>query len=303
VINRREFLAASVATSTVLPATANLFAKTESKPSIRPGRYRLNYAPHFGMFRCSAGDPLKDQICFMAENGFSSLEDLELKQRDPSIQNQIRQEIDRNDMTMRIFTGSAEFGLPTFASGRADLRVKTLREIRESVDLANRMNAKWFSVVPGKSDSRLPQRFQAAHAVESLKRAAEICEQAEVVMLLEPLQPDNQSPELFLQSLSQAALLCRLVNSLACRVLFDVYEQSFRFENLISAIDRYWDVIGYFQFGDNPGRKEPGTGNIDYQAIVQHLSYTGYTGIVGMDHGNSLPGEKGEQAVIAAYLE
>ena len=302
-INRRDFLAASVATSTLFPTTANLFAKTDPNSSFHSDRFRLNYAPHFSMFRCSAGDSLTDQIRFMAENGFLSLEDLELKRRDPSIQNQIRTEIDRHGMTMGIFTGSVEFGLPTFASGRADLRAKTLREIRESVDVAKRMNAKWFSIVPGKADSRLPKRVQTAHAVESLKRAAEICEQSEVVMLLEPLHPGSRSPELFLQSLSQAALICRLVNSPACRVLFDVYEQSFHYENLMTAIDRYWDVIGYFQFGDNPGRKEPGTGNIDYQTIVQHLSHKGYTGIVGMDHGNSLPGEKGEQAVIAAYSE
>lgn len=282
---------------------SNVFAETKSKPSIRPGRFRLNYAPHFGMFRCSGGDDLTDQIRFMAENGFSVLEDLDLRRRDPLIQNQIRKEINRHGMRVGLFIGSAEFGLPTFVSGRADLRARTLREIRESVDVTKRMNAKWFSVVPGKADSRLSKRVQTAHAIESLKRAAEICERADAVMLLEPLQPGSESLELFLQTLSQSALLCRLVNSPACKVLFDVYEQSFRFENLLAAIDRYWDVIGYFQIGDHPSRKEPGTGNIDYHNIFQHLSHKGYTGIVGMDHGNSLPGEKGEQAVIDAYME
>ena len=302
-INRREFLAAGMATSSVLPTISNVFAATKSKLSIRSGRYRLNYAPHFGMFRCSAGDSLTDQIRFMAENGFSALEDLDLRRRDPSIQKKIHKEIDRHGMRMGLFTGLAEFGLPTFASGRADLCAKTLREIRESVDVAKRMNAKWFSVVPGKADFRLPRHVQTAHVIESLKRAAEICERADVVMLLEPLQPGRESPEMFLQTLSQSALLCRLVNSPSCRVLFDVYEQSFHFENLLATIDRYWDVLGYFQIGDNPGRKEPGTGNIDYQTIFQHLSHKGYTGIIGMDHGNSLPGEKGEHAVIAAYFE
>jgi hydroxypyruvate isomerase len=302
-INRREFLAAGITTSTVLPTMSNLFAETKSKPSIRPGRFRLNFAPHFGMFRCSGGDDPTDQIRFMTENGFSVLEDLDLKRRDPLIQNQILKAIGRHGMRMGLFIGSAEFGLPTFASGRADLRARTLRDIRESVDVAKRMNARWFSVVPGKADSRLPKRVQTAHALETLMRAAEICEQAEVVMLLEPLQPGTESPEMFLQTLSQSAILCRLVNSPACKVLFDVYEQAFHFENLLAAIDRYWDVIGYFQIGDDPGRKEPGTGNIDYQNILGHLSHKGYTGIVGMDHGNSLPGERGEQAVITAYLE
>ena len=111
------------------------------------------------------------------------------------------------------------------------------------------------------------------------------------------------SGELFLNSLPQAAKICRAVNSPSCRVLFDVYEQSQYSENLIPLIDHYWDVIGYFQVGDNPGRKEPGTGNIAYREIFRHLYDRGYTGIVGMDHGNSLPGDAGELAVLKAYQE
>ena len=155
---------------------SNVFAETVSKPSLRPGRFQLNYAPHFGMFHCSAGDDLTGQIRFMAENGFSSLEDFDLKQRDSSVQKQIRKEIDRHGMRMGLFVGSAEFGMPTFASGRADLQSGTLREIRESAEIAQQMNTKWISVVPGKADARLPMRIQTAHALETLKRATEICE-------------------------------------------------------------------------------------------------------------------------------
>jgi hydroxypyruvate isomerase len=53
--------------------------------------------------------------------------------------------------------------------------------------------------------------------------------------------------------------------------------------------------------GDNPGRKEPTTGEINYTNVFAHLKKKGFTGIVGMEHGNSKPGKDGERAVIDAY--
>ncbi|NNM30593.1 MAG: xylose isomerase, partial [Akkermansiaceae bacterium] len=57
---------------------------------------------------------------------------------------------------------------------------------------------------------------------------------------------------------------------------------------------------------DNPGRKEPGTGEINYKNIFQHvharMAETGRDFVFGMEHGNSLKGVEGEEAVIAAYV-
>ena len=64
-----------------------------------------------------------------------------------------------------------------------------------------------------------------------------------------------------------------------------------------------WEEIAYFQVGDNPGRKEPTTGEINYLNIFKHLHAKGFKGIIGMEHGNSKPGKEGEKAVIRAYRE
>jgi len=68
-------------------------------------------------------------------------------------------------------------------------------------------------------------------------------------------------------------------------------------------IDNSWDEIGYFQSGDNPGRKEPGTGEINYLNVFKHIHSKGFEGIIGMEHGNSKPGKEGDLAVIEAYRE
>jgi hydroxypyruvate isomerase len=83
--------------------------------------------------------------------------------------------------------------------------------------------------------------------------------------------------------------------------LFDIYHEQIDEGNLIPNIDRSWDEVAYFQCGDNPGRKEPGTGEINYTNVFRHLKDRGYDGIMGLEHGNSRKGVAGERAVIDAY--
>ena len=70
---------------------------------------------------------------------------------------------------------------------------------------------------------------------------------------------------------------------------------------LIPNIDHCWKEIAYFQCGDAPTGKEPGTGEINYVNVIRHIKDKGYTGVIGMEHGNSKPGKEGERAVIEAY--
>ena len=70
---------------------------------------------------------------------------------------------------------------------------------------------------------------------------------------------------------------------------------------MIPNIEKCWDEIGYFQIGDNPGRIEPTTGEINYKNIFKYIHKKGFDGILGMEHGNSIKGKKGELDVIEAY--
>ena len=158
-----------------------------------------------------------------------------------------------------------------------------------------------MTVVPGHVDLRQEMNYQTAHVVETLRRAAEILEPHGLVMVLEPLNRLTDHPGQFLREIPQAFLICRAVNSPACKILFDIYHQQITEGNLIPNIDMTWDEIAYFQIGDNPGRKEPTTGEINYRNVFAHIREKGYRGILGMEHGASRPGAEGERAVIAAY--
>jgi hydroxypyruvate isomerase len=122
-------------------------------------------------------------------------------------------------------------------------------------------------------------------------------------MVLEPLNWHRDHGGVFLQRSDQAYALCKAVNSPSCKILFDIYHQQITEGNLLPNIDRCWDEIAYLQSGDNPGRKEPGTGEINYRNVFRHLHAKGFKGVVGMEHGNSLPGKEGELALLRAYRD
>jgi hydroxypyruvate isomerase len=144
--------------------------------------------------------------------------------------------------------------------------------------------------------------FQTATVIETLKQAAGILEPHGLVMVLEPLNTLRNHPGMFLTTTPQANLICTAVDSPSCKILYDIYHQQITEGNLIPNIDAAWDEIGYFQVGDNPGRNEPGTGEINYRNVFKHIHDKGFTGIVGMEHGNSQRGLEGERAVIDAYV-
>ena len=147
---------------------------------------------------------------------------------------------------------------------------------------------------------RFANRNTNGYVVEALRRGAEIFEPHGLVMVLEPL---SDTPDLFLRTSTQTYEICKAVNSPSCKILYDIYHMQKNEGNLITHMNLTWDEIGYVQIGDNPGRKEPTTGEINYKNIFKWLHEKGYKGVLGMEHGISLPGKAGEERVIAAYRE
>ncbi|MCA8957722.1 MAG: TIM barrel protein [Planctomycetes bacterium] len=264
--------------------------------------FRLKYAPHLGMFKNHAKDPV-DQIQFMADQGFRAMEDNGMARRPVPQQEKIAAALAKNNMTMGVFVATADFRKPTFASKDPKTVDKILQDMRNAVQVAKRVNAKWCTVVPGGFRQNIEWDYQTATAIDNLRRAAEICEAGGLIMVLEPLNPWRDHAGCFLSKVPQAYLWCRAVNSPSCKILDDLYHQQITEGNLIPNIDLAWSEIAYFQLGDNPGRKEPGTGEVNFKNVFKHIHAKGYDGVIGMEHGNSKPGKEGEMAVIRAYQE
>lgn len=300
-MNRRNFLsAAAVGSATVVSGVGSSVAAEPDR--VEAGPFKLKYAPHFGMFRHHAGDDLVDQLKFAADEGFTAWEDNGMAGRSVEEQERLAKAMQQLGITMGVFVvnmGTA-WG-QTLASGKQDARDTFVDECRRAVEVAKRVNATWMTVVPGTLVPRLEMDYQTANVIECLRRGAEVFEPHGMVMVLEPLNPWRDHPGMFLTGVPQAFSLCRAVNSPACKILDDLYHQQITEGNLIPNIDMAWSEIAYFQMGDNPGRNEPTTGEINYRNIFRHIHRKGFTGVMGMEHGNSRGGKEGERAVIDAY--
>jgi hydroxypyruvate isomerase len=297
-MNRRDFMRAGAAAGLALGMQS---AVAEGKKSNR-AKFRMKYAPHFGMFRNSAGNNPIDQVKFAADEGFTAWEDNGMMQKSVELQNEIAQTMKQLDMTMGVFVSSGGFGGDEFTTSTSkDLHGRLRAQMKKAVEAAKRVNATWSTFVPGNISLKLEQDYQTANCIENLKVCAEICEPAGLVLVLEPLNWWANHPGLFLTTIPQGYLICKGVGSPSVKILDDLYHQQISEGNLIPNMDKAWDEIGYFQIGDNPGRKEPTTGEINYKNIFKHIHDKGYKGVLGMEHGNSKRGKEGEQAVIEAY--
>ncbi|MDH5399645.1 MAG: TIM barrel protein [Cyclobacteriaceae bacterium] len=302
-MKRRNFLRSGALVGGALAATTTGAFATEKKTAAKGTPFQLNYAPHFGMFANNAGKDLEDQVQFMSDQGFRSMEDNGMKGRSLEDQKRIARRMEKLDMVMGVFVAHKIYwDEPSLTSGDQEKRDEFLAAIKESVEVAKRVNAKWMTVVPGFVDLRQEMGYQTAHVVESLKQACDILEPHNLTMVLEPLNYMNH-PGLFLTKSSQAYAVCKAVDSPSCKILYDIYHQQITEGNLIPNIDASWDEIAYFQIGDNPGRKEPTTGEINYKNVFKHIHGRGYKDVLGMEHGNFNKGADGEMAVIKAYRE
>ena len=301
-MKRRDFITRTLATATSTFVLGNAVAQPTSKLNVPAGAtFKLNYAPHDGMFKNHAGENFVDQIKFMADQGFRGIEDNGLLKRSVADQEKIGKTLADLGMTMGVFVVDGGDNWKTsLTTGKQEFKDTFIKTCKESVEVAKRVNAKWATVVPGFYERKIPIGIQTANVVDALRRGAEIFEPHGLIMVLEPL---SDTPELFLRFSDQTFEICKAVKSPSCKILFDIYHMQRNEGNLINNMNACWEEIAYVQIGDNPGRKEPTTGEINYKNIFKLLYDKGYKGVMGMEHGNAKEGKEGELALIKAYRE
>ena len=300
-MKRSEFIKSSVMLGLGAAAGSSALAAGIPDKNRAEKTFNLNYAPHAGMFAAHAGADFIDQIKFMHDQGFRSIEDNGLVKRPVPLQEEIGKTLAKLGMTMGVFVvDKGGNGANTLAAGKQEYIDIFLNGCRQAVEAAKRVNAKWVTVVPGDFERALPIGIQTGNVIEALRRGADILEPHRLIMVLEPL---SDTPNLFLRNADQTHMICKGVKSSACKILYDIFHMQRNEGNLITTMEKCWDEIAYIQIGDNPGRKEPGTGEINYRNVFKYIDSKGYKGVLGMEHGNAKPGKEGELALIRAYRD
>ena len=163
-------------------------------------------------------------------------------------------------------------------------------EIRERVEIA-----KQFGTGPdlisfvGILQPDVPWDTQRASIIEGLKRAGDIAAAGGVTITLEPLSVGANQPRRALDRCLEAFPAIKEVNHPNVKICFDLYHLQRTEGNLVVNLRTGLQekLIKIVQIGDNPGRLEPGTGEINYPFIFKELRRLNWTGYVDTEHGTS----------------
>ncbi len=305
--SRRDFIKKATTGAAFLAAPAILGsakAAGQQKTTDAVTPFKLKYAPGLGMFRQHAGQDPIDNIKFCHDQGFRAVFDNGLMRREPVLQEQIMAELKRLGMDFGPYVLMADSGKQDFVLKTQEVREMLEAKMKEGVEVSKRTGAKLALVVPGRYDMKLHMDYQTANVIDNLRYCCDIMEPAGVTIVLEPLNHYTNHPGLFLTGIPQSYAICRAVNRPSCKTLNDLYHQQISEGNLIPNIEMAWSEIVTFHCGDNPGRNEPTTGEINYKNIFKYLYNKKYDGTICMEHGISQRGTKeGEARVIQAYRE
>ncbi len=304
--SRRSFLAGAAATGAALfVAPALLRGSIIASPLPAPDKpFTLGYAPSIGMFRELCGsDNAVDNIKFIHDKGFRAVFDNGLPGRPPAEQERIAAEVQRLGMMMGPWVLYADFSKTSFVLNPQEVRDFLNAKMQEGVDIVRRTGFKMALVVPGRYDERLHPDYQRANMIDNLKFCAELAGTEGMTIVIEPLNTLADHPGLYLTQMPQAYQVCDAVNSPYVKIVEDLYHQQITEGNLIPNIEACWDQIAAFHVGDNPGRLEPGTGEINFKNIFKYLRSRDYSGVICMEHGQSIKGPEGSKRVIEAYRE
>jgi len=126
-------------------------------------------------------------------------------------------------------------------------------------------------------------------------------EGASVTLLLEPLNTALDHRGCFLDTSALGVEIIRRVNSPQVKLLYDIYHMSMMGEDILREIDKNLEWVGYFHVADLPGRHQPGTGEIDYQAVNTFLMRAKYEGFLGMEFSALGPDEQAAKAPLEIF--
>jgi hydroxypyruvate isomerase len=164
-----------------------------------------------------------------------------------------------------------------------EARRNFISDIQASLTTAKRLGVKTLIVTTGMEDKRLSRTEQHANYVAALKAAAPFAEQAQVTLVLEPLNTKVDHPGYFLQTAKEGFEILDEVGSPAVKMLFDIYHHQIMEGNVITDITKNISKIAHFHVADVPGRHEPGTGEINYANVFRAIAASGYQGFVGLE--------------------
>lgn len=284
-MNRRNFL------KTTAMAGAAAAVSKPSDPAPRAAtKYHLRYAPRLDFLGRQLTIP--QRLEKFAQHGFDATEYNGLMKHPIPEVEEMRKTMDRLGIGLGIFVANPE-GWSTAGLVDPKQHDAFVEQLKKALTYHKVIGNRQCTVITGNEIPGKPRGVQRRNVIDGLKRAADLLENTDLTIVVEPLNVLVNHAGYFLVHMDEAAEIMAAANSSHVKILCDMYHQQISEGNLINNIRAYYDHIGYFQVGDVPGRNEPGTGEVNWKNVFKAIYDKGYRGIVGMEHGLSIPGAEG----------
>ena len=299
-MRRRDFVVGAGSTVLAVGAGRALAQEKSGGDAVSGAEpFSVLFAPgprHFG--GAKNVDEYLDAIKRAYDFGFRAWEDNRLIERQADLQTKVGALLKEKGMTMGVSVVSTGDGL-SFSEANQEGQDRVIGEYQKAVECAKRVGHKWFTLVPGSRVEGKGLSEQIKGSSDLMQRCCDIFEEAGLVAVVEPLSHKMSKKPVLLETFQDGYEFCKVVNRPSCKLLADYYHQQQVGGNLIKATDECWDQIAYVQYGDVPGRKQPGTGEINYVTVTKHLKDKGFTGLIGLEHG--IKGKT--EDLVASYRE
>ena len=296
-IGRRTFLKKS----SLALAGAISMTKTAVSPPPTKHNFKLKYAPHWGL--ASHIKEQLDRLDYYASWGFKAFEFNGLMNWSLKQAEQLRKRMDKLGMEMGVFTANPN-GWNKTRMVDPKQREAFLDEIKKAMTYVDITGNKFVTVLAGNELPRLTRAQQAVNVIESMRYAADIAGKHNVTLCVEPLNVLVNHPGYFLTRSDEAYEILIAVDNPHAKMLYDIYHQQITEGNLINNIRQFQDKIGTFHVGDNPGRMEPGTGEINYRNVFKAIYELKHPGFLGLEFRSSIREQpKGVENVVQSIID
>lgn len=285
-MDRRVFLTSSACAAAAAAAGGPAFSQAEVKKIGAGLRTKIAINP-----RWFKGSPVQ-QIEQVAAYGFPAFEFLGAG-RWPD-----KETVRRRCQELGVECGAIGGGMGTITKwgpNDPETHPRFVEAVKQAIQDAKALGGKVLLALSGPDRKGVSKEEQMDALVRAGRLVAPMIEDAGMILVWECLNVLVNHPGYFLVYSKDGAELVRRTDRPCIKFLFDIYHQQISEGNLIRNIQAYIKEIGHFHFADNPGRHEPGTGEINYKNVFKAIHEAGYQGIVACEFSFSkrnMPVEK-----------
>jgi hydroxypyruvate isomerase len=192
-------------------------------------------------------------------------------------------------------TRSLKLGIDTISStpfwGRMPIsmvdpaqRGNLLKEVQKNIDTAQRLEIPMLLLMSGNAIPSKTYAEQWASLVEGTKRCGDLAAKANVTLIVEPLNTKVNHKGYFLDSCVAGTKLMKEVEHPNVRLLFDLYHEQVQVGDVTRSLREAMPYVKVFHIADNPGRNDPGTGEMNYPYLYKEIQKAGYKGYLTMEY-------------------